>query len=72
MIVKLPVISRQACKLTKNERFDGDGGEEGVFFRWVGFIFKCGGGGSAPLGSIGFDKAGGFEKHCCIGGAHLK
>ena len=47
------------------------GGEEGVFFRWVGFIFKCEGG-SAPLGSIGFDKAGGFEKHCCIGGAHLK
>ena len=40
----MPVISRQACKLTKNERFDGDGGEGGVFFRWVGFIFKCGGG----------------------------
>ena len=47
------------------------GGRRGCFSDgWVSFLSV--GGGGAPLGSIGFDKAGGFEKHCCIGGAHLK
>ena len=42
----------------------------GLFSKWDGFIFKWGGGGGTPWGSIDFDGGGGGLKKNCGMGEH--